>query len=91
MANDEYDNRKTDKEILERLEKENARVVFDCPFCKGSFSVNTIAVLHTMPPCNEFLEKDCLTFVHDARMILVGPQPDDHLWPIPKGKKDAAT
>jgi hypothetical protein len=66
-------------------------VEFTCPFCQGKVIVSDSgsgAVLHTLPPCQKYLDEDALMFLRNARMKVVGPMPGDEEFPIGGSKDD---
>lgn len=69
------------------------QVSFTCPFCGGTVTVGehetdgkksgNHVVLHTMPPCQKYIDEDPLVFIRNARVAVVGPLPDDDEHPVP--------
>ena len=67
---------------------------FVCPYCAGRITVGKVVegdvaveadtpmVLHTMPPCEKYLQEDTLVFLRNARVAALGSQPDDDEWPV---------
>lgn len=75
---------------------------FACPYCAGRITVGKVIegdvavesgtpmVLHTMPPCEKYLQEDMLVFLRNARVKAFGPEPDDDEWPVNPPKDDGA-
>jgi len=36
---------------------------FNCPFCEGRFMVQDLSILHSLPPCEDYLKSDPLAFL----------------------------
>jgi len=65
-------------------------VDFDCPFCGGHVSIaeqssnsENVMGMHSLPMCDKFRDEDLLVYLRNARVAMVGPQPDDDEWPVP--------
>lgn len=47
-------------------------VTAPCPFCKGEYTLaiskSEDSVLHTLPPCKQYMELDAMEFVKQARL-----------------------
>lgn len=58
-----------------------------CPYCGKAVAVvqeeGKEAVLHGLPICEKFEAEDPMMFIHNMRMKVAGPQPDDDEWPMP--------
>jgi hypothetical protein len=57
-----------------------------CPYCGGRIGAigeGQLAAMRSFPACPKFEAEDPLTFLHNMRMKVVGPVPDDDEWPMP--------
>jgi hypothetical protein len=59
-------------------------VDLECPFCGANVVVSASpqAVMHGLPMCKKFEDEDPLVFLRNARLIIVGPLPDDAEYPV---------
>jgi hypothetical protein len=48
-------------------------VSFNCPFCDGRAHVvgASSAIVHTLPPCEKWLELDCHEYLHEVNEAIV--------------------
>lgn len=64
-------------------------LAFLCPWCQQRVAVvealanGALGAIHTLPTCPTFDRLEVDDYLHEVRLKVVGPQPDDPEWPRP--------
>lgn len=59
-------------------DKFNTNMQFNCPFCDGQAVVGeeAMAVIHSLPPCDQWIRLDALDYLHavNEKIVEGGPE-----------------